>query len=580
MEESLSNLFLERSSFILIGLTGRTGSGCTTAARILESSSLDCPSIEDLQHDGEQFYKGLDVARYRNVSHYAEANWEHFYSISVSDLISAYFLNLDISTATDFVYENRLTDLELEAVEKVLSEGIFSKASIKKSYKTLLSKLLDHSRKLDLTESELSRFRNFLKAFRVFNSKLKDELNNLQSGLYVSVFQAAGNSIRRRGKITPGFTSEPFDPQSVFSLPESMNRVVKAIRKASKDGKAFIVLDAIRNPFEARYFKERYAAFYLVSINAPEEDRAKYLQNYRKFTKQQLIELDDKESGKVQDEQDEKEYQLISQNVKRCVEISDIHIFNPRNELHNNNILKAQLAWYYALMLHPGLTTPRSHERVMQLAYTAKTNSGCISRQVGAAITDQDFSVKAIGWNDVAKGQVPCSLRSLDGLKNSFDDVVYSHFERNDEKFRGKADEKLIPLQELGNQLKGRNLAYCFKDIKNSVDKKGNQVHTRSLHAEENAFLQLSKYGSAGIQGGKLFTTASPCELCAKKAYQLDIKDIYFIDPYPGIARDHILNIGSNPPNLIQFMGAIGRGYHQLYEPSLSYKDELSFFTE
>jgi len=33
----------------------------------------------------------------------------------------------------------------------------------------------------------------------------------------------------------------------------------------------------------------------------------------------------------------------------------------------------------------------------MQLAYTAKYNSGCISRQVGAAVTDESYSIKAIG---------------------------------------------------------------------------------------------------------------------------------------------------------------------------------------
>ncbi|WP_235846252.1 deaminase [Morganella psychrotolerans] len=60
--------------------------------------------------------------------------------------------------------------------------------------------------------------------------------------------------------------------------------------------------------------------------------------------------------------------------------------------------------------------------------------------------------------------------------------------------------------------------------------KENNQVHTRSLHAEENAFLQISKYGGTGVQHGSLYTTASPCELCAKKAYQLGIKEIVFID--------------------------------------------------
>jgi dCMP deaminase len=97
------------------------------------------------------------------------------------------------------------------------------------------------------------------------------------------------------------------------------------------------------------------------------------------------------------------------------------------------------------------------------------------------------------------------------------------------------------------------------------------------LHAEENAFLQLAKYGNSGIEGGKLFTTASPCELCSKKAYQLGITDIVFIDPYPGIAIDHVLNVGTRKPNLIQFYGAVGRGYHQLYEALISYKDELNY---
>ncbi|MCK7630130.1 hypothetical protein MZ018_00615 [Shewanella sp. JNE10-2] len=109
------------------------------------------------------------------------------------------------------------------------------------------------------------------------------------------------------------------------------------------------------------------------------------------------------------------------------------------------------------------------------------------------------------------------------------------------------------------------------------MDDERNQVHTRSLHAEENAFLQLAKYGSVGIEGGKLFTTASPCELCAKKAYQLGIKEIVYIDPYPGLAIQHIISIGTNPPKLIQFRGAVGKAYHQLYEPLMSYKDELSY---
>lgn len=86
----------------------------------------------------------------------------------------------------------------------------------------------------------------------------------------------------------------------------------------------------------------------------------------------------------------------------------------------------------------------------------------------------------------------------------------------------------------------------------------------------------MSKYGGTGIKGGYLFTTASPCELCSKKAFQLGIKSIYYIDPYPGISQSHILNFGKDKKTeLILFHGAIGNAYISLYTPKMPFKDEL-----
>lgn len=56
MEKMISELFMENSKFVLIGLTGRTGSGCTTAAKILESVNPEFP--DESQISG--FYTGLD----------------------------------------------------------------------------------------------------------------------------------------------------------------------------------------------------------------------------------------------------------------------------------------------------------------------------------------------------------------------------------------------------------------------------------------------------------------------------------------------------------------------------------------
>jgi len=59
-QKFISELFLENSQFILVGLTGRTGSGCTTTANILEEKKPNFPEVNNLSG----FYSGLDVNRY------------------------------------------------------------------------------------------------------------------------------------------------------------------------------------------------------------------------------------------------------------------------------------------------------------------------------------------------------------------------------------------------------------------------------------------------------------------------------------------------------------------------------------
>lgn len=260
--------------------------------------------------------------------------------------------------------------------------------------------------------------------------------------------------------------------------------------------------------------------------------------------------------------------------------MSDIHIAHNNEPIEHNSNLKRQLIHIISLILHPGLVQPTHEERIMQIANTAKYNSGCISRQVGAVVTDKNYSVKAIGWNTVAKGQTPCSLRSLEDLYNLNDLSAFSEYEKNDDRFRTFVKDTYKKYSCVKGNLNGVPLAFCFKDFYIGLIQEKNQVYTRSLHAEENAFLQLAKYGSEGIEGGYLFTTASPCELCAKKAYQLGITKIFYIDIYPGISFQHIINVGDRKIELIQFSGIIGRAYDALYNPFFALKDEIEYTTK
>lgn len=413
-------------------------------------------------------------------------------------------------------------------------------------------------------EQDLPNFSNEIKAIIKLNTKSKS----------YKKYQEWGDNIRLYGKAIIQ-ENDRFSKSSPSLLAFHINLVIKFIRDTEAKGfTSYFVIDALRNPYEILYFRERYSAFYVMSINTEEKNRQDRLISLG-FDKESITELDNKEypdRGGIKNA-------FCRQNIQKCIELSDIHIVNPQQNSPVKHELTKQLVHYLSLMTHPGLVPPTPIERVMQIAYTAKLNSGCLSRQVGAAVTDEKFSLKSIGWNNTGEGQTPCILRDLNDVVTSNDLDAYSDYERCDEKFRErleKIQKKYLSIDtDYMKRLKGKNLSYCFKDIQNIIDVEKNQVHTRSLHAEENAFLQISKYGGIGVYGGKLFTTASPCELCAKKAYQLGIAEIYYIDPYPGISITHILSSGTQKPQLILFRGAIGRAYIQLYTPILSYKDEL-----
>ena len=559
VSKALETVFKETSDFIVIGLTGRTGSGCSTSAALLCLDRLPIPDA------GSSHYFGNEGRKYRIIKSYIDSKWHPFQWLQIRSVITRYLLELNFS---EF----------LMLVAQILNEEqVFVKScmeSFRNDYDEFHKKItqflaIKEDTIEELNEKKLAAYNLYFKELPLFSDRLRSCLKLITYGAYTAVYQHIGDNIRSSGRAN----SSQFNPDRVFSFSKTINKVIDSAKYYSKlnNRSCYIVVDAIRNPYEAVFLKECYADFFLVSINTDNKNRLEHLRKSHKFTDQQIKDLDDKEYPKslVGD----KKY--TSQNIQKCIEIADIHINNPRENQYGTSELASQLAWYVSLMFHPGLVMPTSMESCMQLAYSVKKSSGCISRQVGAVVTDETFSVKSVGWNNTPQGQVPCLLRSAEHLLNGIDSSAYSDYEKNDDVFRGIIEAKYSKEIILRANQGGRNLAYCFKDIQNEVENEKNQVHTRSLHAEENAFLQIAKHGGQKLKGGILFTTASPCELCAKKAYQLGISQIFYIDPYPGIATSHILSSGDNSPKLVLFRGAIGSAFHRLYQPIMPYKDEL-----
>lgn len=590
--EVIEQIYKLRRNFVIIGLTGRTGSGCSMLTEWMRKDRLTyCADLLDLIPKKEEPFDNVQ-RKYRVVDSFLRKNWTPFMVIKASDVIVYYALLLDSYSA----FQTAITRVGM--IEKSGSEAetgiVESLSSLQKEFSRLhkLAKKCDAILESDKTQTK-QQLQNCIDFLLIEVPPFRDKLRDILKDKYIATFQQWGNNIRKYNSVLDTTESK----HTPACLARKIKQFIKAQHRINKedDKPTYVVIDALRNPYEILYFRERYASFYVMSMNTTDEVRHINLKS--KGYIDALIEAIDKQEKEKKDIVQ----RFSEQDIDKCIELSDIHLaweksfeqekmgqelpFGDIKYLTEGQVdLLKQLSTYIALIMHPGLVPPTPHERAMQVAYTAKLNSGCLSRQVGAVVTNTDFSVKSIGWNTVPQGQTPCSLRCLMDLCGEEDTMAYSDYERK-EPFSAVTSRLLGAYKgkEAEKKLNGLRIPYCFKDVHTSSDEEQshNQVHTRSLHAEENAFLQLAKYGSIGIAGGYLYTTASCCELCAKKAYQLGIKKIFYIDAYPGITKDHILASG-NPdyrPDMTLFRGAVGRAYISLFNPYVPLKDEIKVRT-
>ncbi|MBO6302841.1 MAG: dCMP deaminase [Ruminiclostridium sp.] len=579
--KAINTIYDEREKFVIIGLTGRTGSGCTTLSKILctptfEKLCLPEPQMATGNSSGER--------KYRISYKYAQKHWKPFMRISMTDIIFSFMLEKSFDELMRLMKETLDADCldiirrELEKKEGLaekytaLHEDMLKCLDERGSLRRLSDDPTDPDRYFALECDILERISAIQEQFRGTMLEIPYKSGGSTANSFTYCLQHFGNRLRHHGDITENGT---FTGEHMFALARRANDFIKAVRRINiKEGRpTFICLDAIRNPYEATYFQDRYSAFFLIAVNTDDRDRKARL---RKYNEEQIRAMDETEYPKKAKGSDI----FTNQNIGACSQIADIYLYNPDTDKKGESgeiKLKKLAVKYVSLIMHPGLFTPTSVERCMQAAYNAKLSSGCLSRQVGAVITDADFSIKAIGWNSAAAGQPPCNLRMVTDYFNNSDNEAFSDYEKNDETFRGKLSQKYGRLITDSECLNGRLCSYCFKDEYAEITGQKNQVHTRSLHAEENAFLQIAKYGGEGIKGGKLFTSASSCVLCSKKAFQLGIKDIYYIDPYTDIAMSHIISTGKKEdrPALHLFYGVVGRAYTYLFTQRIAIKDEL-----
>lgn len=504
----------------------------------------------------------------------------------------------------------------------------------KKAVQEKLSQIGDFLMKRSMSgDADIPMFYEYMLVHNIvpaLSNAIHEVIAQRDSSLFTELFQKYGNSIRRYGDVS--FTGGKDIPagqadrigDNAFAIPRRINQFIKSFRHPFDRSYARptrIVIDSIKSVLESTYLRERYSAFYLFAISADDRVREQRLINshkkklnirdiriidwnefsnhgaeiYRDYNdeaKRKLLDEDEKEfakivvgeqgGGHIVDSVRKEAYesglqQFVLQDVGSAIQNADVFISNNHNSTAKNMELRWEIVRSVSLIMYPGLLLPTPIERCMQTAFVAKANSGCLSRQVGAVVTDAEYNILSVGWNDVPDCDISCARKNLLDIQKELDIPAYSKYELENKNFRRRLgqifDQNLgNDRQRLGELLCGLPWSYCFKDIHRD-DRQ--PMRSRAMHGEEKALTKVPEQ----VPGGCLFTTSSPCEMCSKNAKNHHIQKIYYIEQYPGISAEQYSESGytCNRAQHILFTGAVGRAYIQMYTPIMPHKDALKF---
>ena len=180
----------------------------------------------------------------------------------------------------------------------------------------------------------------------------------------------------------------------------------------------------------------------------------------------------------------------------------------------------------------------------MYMAASAAWNSSCLSRQVGAVLTDFQGEILSVGWNDV-----PVYGGGLyHHNKEKRDEKIYGLFynpKYKDERcfnlrFCANDQQKNIMSKKIVEALDKENLLNTkISDYKKTAEDKIRKSKisslvefSRSIHAEMHAIISGCITSGQRVKNGKLYITTYPCHICARHIILAGIKEVYFIEPY------------------------------------------------
>jgi deoxycytidylate deaminase len=296
---------------------------------------------------------------------------------------------------------------------------------------------------------------------------------------------------------------------------------------------------------------------------------------------------------------DRKEAIPHGQKLEKTFKLADYFMHNPLGE---EKLIPDQLKRFFDLVHGHNGTAPTKHEHAMYIAHAAAMRSSCMSRQVGAVITDKADRIIAVGTNDVP--QYGGGLYTGEGEQ---DDRCFKNrrvCENDAEKGRRKARIKAGIVKELPTIFDSSELQdAASQKIDALVDLVFTQSgipdlieFSRAVHAEMDALISLSRSGGGSTVGGNLYTTTFPCHNCARHIVAAGLEKVFYIEPYEKslapeahndsievLAHDDQSGTQGDPLKKVKFVHFSGVGprlYAQLFLRNDGRKDDSGKFIE
>jgi deoxycytidylate deaminase len=288
--------------------------------------------------------------------------------------------------------------------------------------------------------------------------------------------------------------------------------------KELKNKRICYIIDSLKNLEEIKLLRSIYRdLFYLFSIFSPRNERDDYLKKQKDLSPSESTDII---------ETDEYENDTFGQDVRNSFIEADFFV---RASKANKKNLKKNIERYLNLIFESNIVTPLPHETAMYQAQSAAGNSACLSRQVGASITDSNLNILSKGWNDVPKfggglyddsisTDNRCKLKkycSNDQKKDLLTSDILNSIKKIPE-LESLSDEKFEQIKEIVRK----------SSLKNLIE------FSRSVHAEMHAIINGSQLTGSVMRGGYLFCTTYPCHNCARHIVAAGISSVYYIEPY------------------------------------------------